>query len=69
MNLFYVATTVKVGNGKKTPFWKTRWLNGAKPRDMAPPVIPKRKKWNVNQALNANISKINMEADFKMDHI
>jgi hypothetical protein len=38
-------------------------------KDMAPPVIPKRKKWNVNQALNANISKINMEADFKMDHI
>jgi hypothetical protein len=42
-------------------------------KDMAPLVfkISKRKKWNVNQALNDDAwnSNVNMEADFTMDHI
>jgi hypothetical protein len=42
-------------------------------KDMSPLVfkISKRKKWNVNQALNDDAwnSNVNMEADFTMDHI
>jgi hypothetical protein len=25
-----------VGNGKTTPFWESRWLQGAAPNDLAP---------------------------------
>jgi hypothetical protein len=25
-----------VGNGKTTPFWESRWLQGAAPKDLAP---------------------------------
>jgi hypothetical protein len=25
-----------VGNGRTTPFWKARWLNGFAPRELAP---------------------------------
>jgi hypothetical protein len=36
MDLFYASTTITLGNGEKTPFWKAPWLNGLKPIDIAP---------------------------------
>jgi hypothetical protein len=36
MELFLCSTMVTVGNGKNTPFWKTRWLDGVAPKDLAP---------------------------------
>jgi hypothetical protein len=34
--LFFCSTSVLVSDGKSTPFWEARWLNGAAPKDLAP---------------------------------
>lgn len=34
--LFFASTVVKVGNGKQTPFWEARWLDGTSPKELAP---------------------------------
>lgn len=34
--LFFASTLINVGNGKNTPFWKARWLNGVSPAELAP---------------------------------
>jgi hypothetical protein len=46
MNIFFAATTITLGNGKKTPFWFAPWLNGRAPKDVAPKIFEatKRKK-------------------------
>lgn len=36
MDLFYAATSITVGNGQKTLFWEAPWLDGNKPKDLAP---------------------------------
>jgi hypothetical protein len=73
MNLFYAATTITLGNGEIAPFWESPWLNGRKPKDIAPLIfdISSRKKWSVKQALqnNAWISKIKMDANLTTQHI
>jgi hypothetical protein len=73
MDLFYASTTIVVGNGKKTPFWKAPWLNGIKPIDIAPLIykISTRKNWKVNKAMSNHgwISKINLDAVFTIQHI
>lgn len=33
---FFVSTTMVIGNGKNTPFWEARWLQGMAPKDLAP---------------------------------
>jgi hypothetical protein len=35
-HLFFSSTKVLVGDGRNTPFWEARWLNGAAPKDLAP---------------------------------
>jgi hypothetical protein len=73
MDLFYASTTIVVGNGKKTPFWKAPWLNGIKPIDIAPLIykISTRKNWKVKKAMSNHgwISKINLDAVFTIQHI
>jgi hypothetical protein len=34
--LFFCSTVMHVGDGKNTPFWESRWLNGLSPKDLAP---------------------------------
>jgi hypothetical protein len=73
MDLFYASTTITLGNGKKTPFWKAPWLNGNRPIDIAPLIynISTRKNWNVKKAMANNgwISKIKMDVEFSIEHI
>jgi hypothetical protein len=33
-NLFYVTTTITLGNGQKTSFWHAPWLKERKPKDI-----------------------------------
>jgi hypothetical protein len=72
MELFYAATTITLGNGKKTPFWHAPWLNGTRPIDIAPLIYEssKRKNWKVAQALDreAWIDKIDLQRGFTIDH-
>jgi hypothetical protein len=73
MDLFYASTTISIGNGKIAPFWDSPWLNGRKPKDIAPLIfgVSSRKKWNVEQATrnNAWISKIKLEGNFTLTHL
>jgi hypothetical protein len=73
LELFYTATIITVGNGKKTPFWHAPWLEGKRPIDIAPLVFAasKRKKWKVAQALHQNawIQKIDFDQDFSFLHL
>jgi hypothetical protein len=48
MDLLYAATSITIGDGKKSQFWEAPWL------DIAPLVFvsSKRKKWCVSQALH-----------------
>ena len=73
MDIFYAATSITIGNGCKTPFWHAPWLEGRKPKDIAPLIfdISIRKKWKVAQALkdNAWIGKIKLGNDFTIDHL
>jgi hypothetical protein len=34
--LFFASTYINIGDGKNTPFWEVRWLQGAAPRDIVP---------------------------------
>jgi hypothetical protein len=36
MEIFYAATTIYLGNGRKTSFWHAPWLNGTMPKYIAP---------------------------------
>jgi hypothetical protein len=73
MELFYTATKITLGDGGKTPFWHAPWLQGRKPKDIAPKIFDlcKRKKWTVTQALhdNAWISRLSVEATISIEHL
>ena len=57
----------------RSPFWESPWLNGKKPKDIAPLIfeVSTRKKWTVKQALcnNAWISRIKLDAILTVQHI
>jgi hypothetical protein len=36
IHLFFCSTEINIGNGKDTPFWEARWLNGLSPKELAP---------------------------------
>uniref|UniRef100_A0ACD5XJ87 Uncharacterized protein n=1 Tax=Avena sativa TaxID=4498 RepID=A0ACD5XJ87_AVESA len=50
--LFAASTKVTVGNGKKVLFWDASWLQGMRPKDIAPLIfnISKNKKCSVSKA-------------------
>jgi hypothetical protein len=73
MDLFYAATKITLGNGRKTPFWEAPWLDGRSPKVIAPLIFESsmRKNWKVAQALanDAWVNKINLEAAFSWAHL
>lgn len=36
MQLFDASTNIHLGDGHTMNFWKSKWLDGAAPRDIAP---------------------------------
>jgi hypothetical protein len=72
MNIFYAATEITLGNGLKAPFWEAPWLQGRKPKEIAPLIfaISGRKTWKVAQAMkdNAWVGMIKLDGNFTMDH-
>jgi hypothetical protein len=52
--LFGAATCVTIGNGKKTLFWEAAWLDGMRPKDVAPLIfkLSQRKNTTVCKALD-----------------
>jgi hypothetical protein len=71
--LFAAATKISIGNGKKAIFWEDPWLDGKRPKDIAPLVykISQGKRCSVGKALDANfwISKINTNDGLTLEHI
>jgi hypothetical protein len=54
--LFAACTTITLGNGRKTSLWSDGWLQGCRPKDLAPNLfkVAKRKKISVESALMSN---------------
>ena len=55
-HLFAAATTITIGNGEKISFWNSAWIQGLRPKDLAPSVykISKKKSRTVQEALFGN---------------
>ena len=53
LELFRTCTSITIGNGESTSFWKDRWLNGQAPKDIAPLcyALAWRKNQNVARSL------------------
>jgi mannosylglycoprotein endo-beta-mannosidase len=49
--LFKLCTTITIGNGERTRFWKDRWLQGQAPKDIAPECF--RLTWRKNHSVAA----------------
>jgi hypothetical protein len=73
MELFYISTTIYVGNGKIAHFGESPWLNGRKPKDIPSLIFQasSRNKWNVEQATCgcAWIYKIKMDGNLRIPHL
>ena len=73
MELFYVVTTITIGDGLKTPFWYAPWLDGRKPKDIAPLIFVSSKKKNctVGDAINSNnwVRNVRLDESFTNDHL
>ena len=54
MQLFHASTNIHLGNGQTVSFWKSEWLDGAAPRDLAPSLfkLARRKNYTVAQAMH-----------------
>jgi hypothetical protein len=73
MDYFYAATTIALGNGRKTPFWEAPWLDGRIPKDIAPKIYEccARKNRTVSQAIHENawIRKLKLDKAFSLEHL
>jgi hypothetical protein len=43
-DLFNASTVVNVGNGRTTSFWKSSWIHGQTPKNIAPSLFKKARK-------------------------
>jgi hypothetical protein len=73
MEIFYAASTITLGNGRKTPFWYAPCVGGMMPKNIAPKIFElcKKKKWTVAQVLLGNewIVKLRYEATLSIHHL
>jgi hypothetical protein len=66
-------TTITIGNGKIAIFWDLPWLEGEKPKDIAPLIfeISKKKRCTMAQALHCKswVTNIKMDANLTVQPI
>ena len=71
--LFAVVTTIKIGNGAKASFWYSAWIQGRRPKNIAPTIFnfSKHKNKTVQEALTNNIwvRDINLAAQLSVTHL
>jgi hypothetical protein len=71
--LLGAATCVTIGNGKQALFWEAAWLEGLRPKDVAPLIfkLSKRKKITICKALEDDfwVSKINIQEGLNVCHL
>jgi hypothetical protein len=71
--LFAAATRVTIGNGERALFWDSSWLDGIRPKDIAPLIydISKKKRCTVRKALQNNfwVSQVNLQFGLTLEHI
>jgi hypothetical protein len=53
MDFFYAGTTIAIGDRHTAKFWHAPWLDGVKPKDIAPSIlaISTRKNFTVKEGL------------------
>ena len=72
-DLFAVLTEVKIGDGQKASFWESSWLQGVRPKDIAPKIfdISCKKGVTVATALRDGhwITQINIDAGLTLEHL
>jgi hypothetical protein len=56
VDLFNASTIVTIGDGKMTDFWRSSWIQGQAPKNIAPTLFMKAKRKNISvcQALTNN---------------
>jgi hypothetical protein len=73
MEFFYAATMITIGDGKMANFWHTPWLQGRKPKEIAPSIfaISKRKNFTVWEGLQQDfwINKLDSHKFSTPNHI
>lgn len=72
-DIFAAATMVHIGDGCSASFWNSSWLDGIRPKDIAPALydISKKKTCTVQKALLNNfwVSQINTQHGLSLGHI
>jgi hypothetical protein len=73
MDFFYAATTITIGDGHIASFWHAPWIEGRKPKDIAPSIfaISERKNFTVSKGIHQDfwISKINTNVGIMVNHL
>jgi hypothetical protein len=71
--LFASSTKVTIGTGKKALFWEATWLEGMRPKDIAPLIFDrsKRRKCTVHKAMENDfwVAQINTHDGLSVEHI
>lgn len=72
-DIFAAATKVLVGNDLRASFWESAWLDGIRPKDIAPKIfdISKRKSCSVKKALHDNfwVTQVNTGGIISTSHL
>ena len=72
-NIFASASKVQVGDGLRASFWESAWLDGIRPKDIAPKIydISKKKNSSVHKALLNGfwISQVNVASGITSERI
>ena len=72
-NLFAAATKVTSGDGQKASFWESPWLEGFRPKDIAPKIfeISRKKGASVATTLRDGhwINQIDYHNDLTLEHL